>query len=148
MIKVYASGVWDLFHCGHLNLLLKAKALGDHLTVGVCSDARVEIYKGMAPIINWDDRAAIISQIRCVDNLLKYDKEYDIKQLGEFDIDIIVLGTDWENKPYPELENALEKLNIQMVYIPYTKRVSTSLIKKHIIGKSDSIVLNLEKGRS
>ena len=143
MIKVWASGVWDLFHYGHLNILLKAKAMGDHLTVGVCSDERVRCYKGMKPIMSYEDRSAIIKQLRCVDNVVKYEKHYDIKQLG--DTDIIVLGTDWENKSFPELENAFKKLNVQIKYIPYTARLSTSAIKKHIIDNSDSIMLNLER---
>jgi len=143
LIKVWASGVWDLFHYGHLNILLKAKAMGDHLTVGVCSDEQVERYKGMKPITNYEDRSAIIKQLRCVDNVVKYENHYDIEQIR--DIDIIVLGTDWENRYFPELENALKKLNVKMKYIPYTERLSTSAIKKYIIDNSDSIILNLEK---
>ncbi|MCP4704008.1 MAG: adenylyltransferase/cytidyltransferase family protein [candidate division Zixibacteria bacterium] len=145
MIKVYAAGVWDLFHYGHLNLLLKAKALGDHLTVGVCGDEQAKIYKGMSPIINCEDRAAIISQIKCVDSVIKYTKRYDIKQIGDLDIDIIVHGTDWENKLPVELKNILEKLNIQMKYIPYTKGVSTSAIKIFIIDNYIKILRNLQR---
>ena len=145
MIKVYAAGVWDLFHYGHLNLLLKAKELGDHLTVGVCADERVEVYKGMAPVINYEDLAAIINQIKCVDRVVKYKERYNVKQIGELDIDIIVHGTDWENMLPAELEDTLEKLNLQMEFIPYTKRVSTSSIKKHIIDNYRNILCNLAK---
>ena len=145
MIKVYAAGVWDLFHYGHLNLLLKAKELGDHLTVGVCADERVEVYKGMAPVINYEDRAAIINQIKCVDRVVKYKERYNVKQIGELDIDIIVHGTDWENMLPAELEDTLEKLNIQMEFIPYTKGVSTSAIKVAIIDNYREVLRNLQR---
>jgi len=145
LIKVYAAGVWDLFHYGHLNLLLKAKALGDHLTVGVCSDERAKIYKGMFPIMSWDDRAAVISQIRCVDNLLKYENHYDVNQIEKLNIDIIVLGTDWENKHFPKLKNIIERLNVRMEFIPYTKGISTSSIKICIIDNYRKILRNLRR---
>lgn len=141
MTNVYTSGTFDLFHYGHLNVLLKAKTIGDHLTVGVSTDELVESYKGINPIMGYEDRVAILKQIKCVDRVIEQSTFFDIKQLGG--IDIIVLGTDWENKPFPELENALEKLNIKMKYIPYTERLSTSAIKMHILNKSEEILHNL-----
>lgn len=132
MTKVYTAGTFDLFHYGHLNILLECKKLG-HLTVGVSTDELVESYKGMKPVISLSDRYAIIKHLRCVDEVIVQEIFFDIKQLKPKNIDIIVLGSDWSNKPFPELDTALEMLKIEMRYIPYTKRLSTSKIKKHIV---------------
>ena len=141
MIRVYTSGTFDLFHYGHLNILLECKKLG-HLTVGVSTDELVESYKGLKPIMNYTDRLSIIKELRCVDEVIKQETFFDVRQLRN--IDIIVLGDDWYDKPFPELDVALKTLKIEMRYIPYTERLSTSKIKKYIIDNSDSIIMNLE----
>jgi len=143
MTNVYTCGTWDLFHYGHLNILLKSKELGDHLTVGVSTDKLVKSYKGINPIMSYSDRLSILKQIRCVDSVIKQETFFDIKQLR--DIDIIVLGSDWKNKFFPELETTLRELNIQMEYIPYTERLSTSAIKKYIINNSKEILFSLRE---
>jgi len=142
MIKVYTSGTFDLFHYGHLNILLECKKLG-HLTVGISTDKLVERYKGLKPIMNYNDRYAIVKELRCVDKVIKQETFFDVKQLKN--IDIIVLGDDWLNKPFPELDIALETLKIEIRYIPYTKRLSTSKIKKYIIDNANDIILNLDQ---
>ena len=139
-ITVYTSGAYDLFHFGHLNILLKAKKLGNYLIVGVSTDALIAKYKNIKPIICYKDRVAIINQLKCVDKVIKQDKFFDVKQLKSYNIDIIVLGSDWKGKSFPELEKCLKKLNIKMVYVPYTKRLSTSRIKKKIIKNAYEIV--------
>jgi len=130
---IYTSGTYDLFHFGHLNILLKAKALGDYLIVGVSTDSLITKYKGIKPIISYKDRVTIIEQLKCVDKVIKQDKFFDIKQLKKYKISTIVLGDDWKDKSFPELEKCLKKLNIKMIYVPYTKRLSTSKIKETII---------------
>jgi len=142
MIKkiIYTSGTYDLFHFGHLNILLKAKTLGDYLIVGVSSDKLIKKYKNIRPIISYKDRVKIIKELKCVDKVIRQDKFFDIKQLKKYHIDIIVLGNDWENKSFPELEKCLKELNIKMQYVPYTKRLSTSKIKETIIRNAVDII--------
>lgn len=137
---VYTSGTYDLFHFGHLNILLKARELGDYLIVGVSSDKLVKKYKKIKPIVNYKDRASIIKELRCVDKVIKQDEFFKIKQLKKYNIDIITLGNDWKDKNFPELKKCLEELNIKMTYIPYTKRLSTSKIKEKIIRNAVEII--------
>ena len=137
---IYTSGTYDLFHFGHLNILLQAKKLGDYLIVGVSTDALVSKYKKMKPIVCYKDRIAIIQNLKCVDKVIKQEKFFDIKQLKKYDISTIVLGDDWKSKSFPELERCLKELNIKMIYVPYTKRLSTSKIKEKIIRNAVEII--------
>ena len=137
---IYTSGTYDLAHFGHLNILKKAKALGDYLIVGVSTDALVSKYKKMKPIVCYKDRIAIIQELKCVDKVIKQEKFFDVKQLKKYNISTIVLGDDWKNKSFPELEKCLKELNIKMIYVPYTKRLSTSKIKEKIIRNAVEII--------
>ena len=143
MIKkkiIYTAGSFDLFHYGHLNILLKAKKLGAYLIVGVSSDKLIKQYKKIKPIINYKERAVIINNLKCVDKVIQQKKFFNEKQLKKYNIDIIVLGSDWKNVKFPELEKCLKRLKIKMIYIPYTKHLSTSKIKEKIIRDSYNII--------
>lgn len=143
MIKnkvIYTSGTYDLFHFGHLNILLQAKKLGNSLIVGVSTDALVSKYKKIKPIVCYRDRAVIIQNLKCVDKVIKQEKFFDVKQLKKYNISAIVLGDDWKGKSFPELERCLQELNIKMYYVPYTKRLSTSKIKEKIIRNAVQII--------
>ena len=148
MIKrkiIYTAGSYDLMHFGHLNILKKAKALGHYLIVGVSTDSLIAKYKGMKPIICFVDRVAIIKELKCVDKVIKQDKFFDIKQLKHYNIDTIVLGDDWKNKSFPALDKCLKELNIKMIYVPYTRRLSTSKIKEKIIRNAVEIIKSQSK---
>jgi len=137
---IYTSGTYDLFHYGHLNILLKAKQLGDYLIVGVSTDKLIKKYKKIKPIVSYIDRIAIIKELKCVDKVIKQSQFFDIQQLKKYKIDCIVLGSDWKDKKFKELERIVKRLNIEMIYVPYTKRLSTSKIKKDIIKNSWEII--------
>jgi glycerol-3-phosphate cytidylyltransferase len=137
---IYTAGSYDLFHFGHLNILLKAKKMGNRLIVGVSTDALISKYKNLKPVICFRDRVAIIKELKCVDRVIKQEKFFDVKQLRQYHIDIIVLGDDWKNKKFPELEKCIDELHIKMVYVPYTKRLSTSKIKEKIIRNAVQII--------
>jgi glycerol-3-phosphate cytidylyltransferase len=137
---IYTAGTYDLFHFGHLNILLKAKELGDYLIVGVSSDKLIKKYKKIKPIISYKDRVAIVKELKCVDKVIKQNEFFKIKQLRKYNIDIIILGNDWEGKEFPELDKCIKELNIKIVYVPYTKRLSTSKIKEKIIRNAVEII--------
>ncbi len=139
-ITVYTAGTYDLFHYGHLNILLRAKKIGTYLIVGVSTDKLVSAYKALRPTVCYSDRVAVLKALKCVDKVIKQEKFFDVDQLRQYKIDIIVLGDDWKGKLFPELENVLKKLNIKMVYVPYTKRLSTSAIKEKIIRNAVDII--------
>jgi glycerol-3-phosphate cytidylyltransferase len=139
-LTVYTAGSYDLLHFGHVNVFLKAKALGNYLIVGVSTDALISKYKGMKPIICYKDRVAIIKELKCVDKVIKQNTFFDVKQLKKYHIDIIILGDDWKDKSFPELDKCIKELKIKMIYVPYTKRLSTSKIKIKIINSAVKII--------
>lgn|SRR5690554_4917159 len=132
---VYVIGVFDLFHKGHVELLKRAKALGDKLIVAINGDEMVASYK-RRPFFNEDDRLAIIESCKYVDQafiIRQYDNKEIIKKYG---INKIVHGDDWPAESYmkqirvtPEF---LDAHNCKLVLLPYTQGISTSELIQNI----------------
>lgn len=139
-VKVFTSGSFDLFHVGHLNILEKSAALGDELIVGVSTDELIMEYKGMKPIIPFEERFRIVSALACVTRAVKQVKLTEISQLQREQIDIVTIGDDWINKYLEGLEWMKSQEGKQVVYFPYTPGVSTTTIKKNIITSTNQIV--------
>lgn len=133
MKKVYTSGTFDMFHIGHLNILRRSRALGDFLVVGVSTDELVASYKLSKPIIPYADRAAIISALREVDQVVMQEDLFSEKLMTELDIDIMTIGDDWKDKHHSGMEWVKNHPKIEMVYLPYTQSVSTTRIKEMVI---------------
>jgi len=124
MIRVYVDMVADLFHIGHLNLIKRAKELGDILIVGIHSDADVESYKRI-PVISEGDRYEIVKACKHVDEViesapLKITKEF----LEEYKIDLVVHGDDISGEVLKQHEVPI-KMGILKI-VSYTKGVSTT----------------------
>jgi glycerol-3-phosphate cytidylyltransferase len=135
---IYTAGTFDLFNIGHLNILRKSKAMGDILIVGVSTDELVESYKYMSPIISYSDRYKIIKSCKYVDKAVKQKKLLDIRTLRRYKVDCVTIGSDWKNKSLEGLE--WMKKNGEVIYLPYTKRVSSTEIKRRIIQSSYDII--------
>jgi len=132
---VYAVGVFDLFHRGHLSFLKKAKKLGDKLIVAVNGDELVGKYK-RKPFFNEKDRLEIIKALKIVDKAFII-KEFDNKPyLKKYKVDIIVHGDDWDEESYMEQirvdKKFLKENRIELVFVPYTKGISTSELIRRI----------------
>lgn len=130
MIIGYTSGVFDLFHIGHLNLLKNAKAMCDKLVVGVTTDDLAQ-YKGKTPLIPYADRAEIVRAIRYVDAVVPQydmDKAAMCKKIGA---SLLFVGDDWygTNK-WQKIESELKELGIRVVYFPYTQGISSTKISE------------------
>lgn len=138
--KVFTSGSFDLFHIGHLNILEKSAVLGDELIVGVSTDELIEKYKGMKPIIPFEQRFRIVASMKCVTKVVKQVKLTEIAQLQEEEIDIVTIGDDWENKYLEGLEWMKQQPGKEVVYFPYTPGVSTTTIKQKIIESTHKII--------
>jgi len=94
---VFTNGCFDLIHAGHIDYLNKAKALGDILIVGLNTDNSVKRIKGdKRPIINEDERAEIISNLKPVDYVIFFDKETPSELINELVPDILIKGADWK----------------------------------------------------
>lgn len=139
-VRVFTSGSFDLFHIGHLNILEKSAALGNELIVGVSTDELIEEYKGMRPIVPFEQRFRIISSLKCVTKALKQIKLTEVAQLQSEEIDIVTIGDDWIDKYLEGLEWMKSQPDKKVVYFPYTPEVSTTLIKKQIIERTNQIV--------
>ena len=133
MIIGYTQGTFDTLHFGHINLLEKAKQMCDFLIVGVNSDALVLQYKKKETIIKEKERMKIVSSIRYVDKVVlceTLDKEEYVK---EFKFDLIFIGDDWKgNKRWQDTERMLEKYDAKVIYIPYTKGISSTIVREKI----------------
>ena len=130
MLIGYTAGVFDLFHIGHLNLLKNAKGMCDKLVVGVTTDELVG-YKGKHSVIPFEDRIEIIRNISFVDAVVPQydmDKLTMCKKLGA---SILFVGDDWYGtEKWRTYETQFKKEGIEIVYFPYTKGVSSTLISK------------------
>lgn len=124
MKKIITYGTFDLLHYGHINLLKRAKALGDHLTVAVSTD-EFNLGKGKICTYPYKERACIVEAIKYVDCVIpEISWEQKIKDIQEHEIDIFVIGNDWEGK-FDFLKEYCE-----VVYLPRTEGISTTQIKE------------------
>lgn len=128
MVIGYTTGVFDLFHIGHLTLLKNAKGLCDKLIVGVTVDELV-LYKGKRAMIPFSDRAEIVRSIKYVDAVVPQydmDKLAACKKLGAA---VLFVGDDrYGSEKWKEYEESFAKEGIKIVYFPYTKGISTTKI--------------------
>lgn len=130
MIIGYTTGVYDLFHIGHLNLLKNAKGMCDKLVVGVTVDELVA-YKGKQAMIPFEDRIEIVRSIKYVDAAVPQydmDKLTACKKLGA---QFLFVGDDWYGtEKWKDYEKQFEAEGIKIVYFPYTKGVSSTKINE------------------
>lgn len=124
MKKVITYGTFDLLHVGHINILRRAKELGDYLIVCVSSD-EFNALKGKEAFFSFEDRKAILESIKYVDEVIaENDWEQKVSDVVDNDVDVFVMGHDWEGK-FDFLEPHCE-----VVYLPRTEGISTTEIKQ------------------
>lgn len=129
----YTDGVYDLFHVGHLNMIQAAKSNCEHLIVGVHGDDVVEEYKHRRPIINENDRKRIIESIKGVDEAV-INRFRDKMKLWElYHFNVVFIGDDWKGtERWINFEKILSEVNVDVIYVPYTKGISTTDIRNQI----------------
>jgi len=133
MIIGYTSGVYDLFHVGHVNLLRNAKSMCDKLIVGVSVDELVT-YKNKLPIIPFHERIEVVRSCRYVDVAVPQNDMNKIEAVKKSNATYLFVGDDWYNKPkWKELEAKLKIINCKVIYFPYTKGTSSTLINNTLI---------------
>jgi len=129
----YTSGVFDLFHIGHLNILRNAKSLCDFLVVGVTTDEVTLDMKGHLPIIPFSERIQIVESIEFVDKAIPKSTKAikDIWNIYEFNL--MIKGDDWKgtNKG-KNLEKELAEFGIKIKYLPYTEHTSSTILRNII----------------
>jgi len=128
MVIGYTSGVFDLFHIGHLNLLRNAKGMCDKLIVGVTTDD-LSLYKGKKPLIPYEDRFEIIRSIKYVDAVVPQETMDKATMCKKVKASLLFVGDDWYNTPkWDTIECELKEFGVKVVYFPYTKGISSTVI--------------------
>ena len=130
MIIGYTTGVFDLFHVGHLNLLRNAKSMCDKLIVGVTTDQLVS-YKHKEPVIPFVERMEIVRACRYVDVAIPQTEISKIEAWEKLRFNVLFVGDDWHAQPtWQEFEKQFALKGVSVVYFPYTKGTSSTLINK------------------
>jgi glycerol-3-phosphate cytidylyltransferase len=136
MMIIYTGGTFDLFHLGHLELLRKLASLGS-VTVGLNTDEFITEYKGAPPIMNYEEREAVLLGCKYVSavipNIGGTDSKPSILQSGA---DVVAIGSDWARRDYYSQMNFtqdwLDEQGIWLLYVPYTSGVSSTDVKARI----------------
>lgn len=132
----YTTGVFDMFHIGHLNILKRAKEQCDCLIVGVSTDELVESYKHKTPIIPFKERMAIVEAIKYVDRVVPQESMDKFAAWEKVHFDAIFHGDDWKGSSmYDEIEKKLASVGVDMVFLPHTDGTSSTLLSEKLTGR-------------
>lgn len=127
----YTTGVFDMFHIGHLNILRRAKEQCEHLIVGVSTDDVVESYKHHLPVIPYADRAAIVSAIQYVDKVVPQKSMDKFDAWRELHFDVMFHGSEWKNTDlYNDYERRFAEVGVEIVYLPHTDGISSTMLRE------------------
>ncbi|MCK5294324.1 MAG: adenylyltransferase/cytidyltransferase family protein [Arcobacteraceae bacterium] len=119
---VYTTGAFDPFHYGHLNILRKAKELGEYVIVGVSTDNLIKTAKGRDVFMSLEHRMDILSELKCVDKVIPQIDKNKQRIVHEYNVDAILVGSDWKGK-YP-------KISCDLVYVDYTESINSTIIRE------------------
>ncbi|OZU89280.1 glycerol-3-phosphate cytidylyltransferase [Virgibacillus indicus] len=129
----YTTGVFDLFHVGHLNILKRAKEQCEYLIVGVSTDELVMEYKRKKPTIPYEERKAIVEGIKYVDKAVPQLNREKFVAWEHLLFDVMFVGDDWKGSAlFDELESKFNHVGVDIVYFPYTKGVSSTIVKQKV----------------
>ena len=140
MIVGYTTGVFDLFHVGHLNILRRAKDKCDKLIVGVTTDELLRVYKNKSPIIPFEERISIVKSIKYVDEVVPQEDMDKISHLEKLKFNVVFVGDDWQNTDkWNKIESDFNKIGVNVVYFPYTKGTSSTLINEILVKERNKV---------
>lgn len=136
---VYTGGTFDLFHSGHVNFLKRCSELGS-VTVALNTDEFIEEYKGKAPVMSYGERQEVLLGCKYVSAVIPNFSGSDSRPAIEVvNPDIVAIGSDWARKDYYTQmafdQNWLDDRGIALIYIPYTKNVSSTAIKERMTNR-------------
>ncbi|MDR2269173.1 MAG: adenylyltransferase/cytidyltransferase family protein [Rickettsiales bacterium] len=133
MVIGYTTGVFDMFHIGHLNLLRRARENCDYLIVGVTIDELSVSRKGKVPIIPFIERCEIIGALKFVNKVVSQDTMDKMAAWNRYKFDIMFVGDDWKGSPeWDELEKKLAEVGARIMYFPYTKSTSSTKMREYL----------------
>lgn len=125
----YTTGVFDMFHVGHLNILKRAKEECEFLAVGVSTDELVKDYKGKTPIIPFDERIEIVRAIKYVDQVVPQTSMDKYAAWEKLRFDALFHGSDWKNSDmYNRIIEQFSNVGVDVVFLPHTEGISSTLL--------------------
>ncbi|MDD3370380.1 MAG: adenylyltransferase/cytidyltransferase family protein [Alphaproteobacteria bacterium] len=132
MIVGYTTGVYDLFHIGHLNLLKKCKKRCDFLIVGINTDEMTMAYKKRKPVICCSERMKIVSAVRYVDKAVaRRRRDNPLAEWKKHKFNVWFVGSDWKgSEQFERIARLLKPKGVRIVYLPYTKGISSTALRK------------------
>lgn len=129
----YTTGVYDMFHIGHLNVLKRAKEQCEYLVVGVTTDALCFARKGRYPIIPEAERMAIVSELRCVDRVVPQENMDKLAAVRAFHADAVFVGSDWKGtEAWNRYEKEFAEVGCRVVYLDYTEGISSTILRERL----------------
>lgn len=132
----YTTGVFDLFHIGHLNIVQRAKEKCEYLIVGVSTDELTQEYKGRPPAIPFAERIRIVEAIRYVDKAVAQTSMDKLAAWQRLRFDVLFHGDDWRGTPlYNKYEQQFRELGVKIVYLPHTAGTSSTLLNNALSSK-------------
>lgn len=135
----YTTGVFDMFHIGHLNILKRAKEQCDYLIVGVSTDKVVEEYKKKTPIIKFEERIAIVEAIKYVDEVVPQTTMDKMEAWKQLKFDVMFHGSDWKGSDmYNHIIEKFNNVGVKVIFLPHTEGVSSTLLTEVLYDKKNS----------
>jgi len=133
LIIGYTTGVYDLFHIGHLNLLRSARSMCDKLIVGVSTDELVS-YKNKRAVIPFAERIQIVQSIRYVDMAVPQENMDKMEAWKRYKFNLMFVGDDWfRTEKWEQYERQLGEVGVRIIFFPYTKGTSSTLLNELLI---------------
>lgn len=129
----YTTGVYDMFHIGHLNIIHRAKQLCDYLIVGVSTDELVRHEKSKTPVIPYEERAAIVAALKDVDMVIPQENKNKKEAWKKYHFNKMFVGSDWQGTPqWLNFEKEFKPLGVEIIYLPHTDGVSSTQLTDFI----------------
>ena len=126
----YTTGVFDMFHIGHLNILRRAKEQCEYLIVGVSTDELVKTYKNKTPIIPFEERKAIVEAVRYVDKVVAQTSMDKMEAWDAIHCDVMFHGDDWKGSAmYEEIQAKFKTIGCHLVFLPHTSGTSSTELR-------------------
>lgn len=134
MVIGYTTGVYDMFHIGHLNILRRAKEQCDFLIVGVSTDELVQHDKNKIPIIPFVERCAIVESIKYVDQVVPQTNKDKFSAWEKYHFNKMFVGSDWQGTPvWQKFEEQFAPIGVEIIYLSHTDGISSSILRNKIV---------------
>ena len=144
----YTTGVYDLFHIGHLNILRNAKLLCDKLIVGVTTDELLVDYKKKRAVIPFVERCEIVRSIKYVDVVVAQNTLDKLEAWKKLKFNIMFVGDDWyKSNTWKNIEDQFKEVGVKIIYFPYTQGTSSTMINQILVDTREEIQAKKEKLR-